>query len=82
MGCEIGNTSTPIIPLFVRDFEKTLLVTRMLMDEGIFVNPVIPPAVPSGDTLIRFSLMATHTIEQVDFALDAIQRVFHKVGIL
>ena len=82
MGCEIGNTSTPIIPLFVRDFKKTLLVTRMLMDEGIFVNPVIPPAVPSGDTLIRFSLMATHTIEQVDFALDAIQRVFHKVGIL
>ena len=82
MGCEIGNTSTPIIPLFVRDFEKTLLVTRMLMDEGIFVNPVIPPAVPSGDTLIRFSLMATHTIEQVDFALDAIQKVFHKVGIL
>lgn len=82
MGCEIGNTSTPIIPLYIRDFEKTLLVTKMLLDEGIFVNPVVPPAVPSGDTLIRFSLMATHTVEQVDFALEKIEKVFKTVGIL
>ena len=82
MGCEIGNTSTPIIPLYIRDFEKTLLVTKMLLDEGIFVNPVVPPAVPSGDTLIRFSLMATHTVEQVDFALEKIEKVFKSVGIL
>ncbi|MCR5362888.1 MAG: pyridoxal phosphate-dependent aminotransferase family protein [Bacteroidales bacterium] len=82
MGCEIGNTSTPIIPLYIRDFEKTLLVTKMLLDEGIFVNPVVPPAVPSGDTLIRFSLMATHTAEQVDFALEKIEKVFKSVGIL
>lgn len=82
MGCEIGNTSTPIIPLFIRDFEKTLLVTKLLLDEGIFVNPVVPPAVPSGDTLIRFSLMATHTIEQVDIALQKIQEVFSAVGLL
>lgn len=82
MGCEIGNTSTPIIPLYIRDFEKTLLVTKMLLDEGIFVNPVVPPAVPSGDTLIRFSLMATHTVEQVDFALEKIEKVFKAVGIL
>ncbi len=82
MGCEIGNTSTPIIPLFIRDFEKTLLVTKLLLDEGIFVNPVVPPAVPSGDTLIRFSLMATHTLEQVDTALEKIQKVFKIVGLL
>lgn len=82
MGCEIGNTSTPIIPLYIRDFEKTLVVTKMLLDEGIFVNPVVPPAVPSGDTLIRFSLMATHTVEQVDFALEKIEKVFKAVGIL
>jgi len=82
MGCEIGNTSTPIIPLFIRDFEKTLIVTKMLLDEGIFVNPVVPPAVPSGDTLIRFSLMATHTIEQVDIALEKIQKIFSAVGII
>lgn len=82
MGCEIGNTSTPIIPLFIRDFQKTLLVTKMLLDEGIFVNPVVPPAVPSGDTLIRFSLMATHSIEQVDFALQKIEKVFGALGLL
>lgn len=82
MGCEIGNTSTPIIPLFIRDFEKTLIVTRMLLDEGIFVNPVVPPAVPSGDTLIRFSLMATHTEEQVNIALEKIEKVFKAVGVI
>ena len=82
MGCEIGNTSTPIIPLFIRDFQKTLIVTRMLWDAGIFVNPVIPPAVPSGDTLIRFSLMATHTTQQIDYALEQIERIFRRLGII
>jgi len=82
MGVEIGNTSTPIIPLFVRDFEKTLRVTRMLLDEGIFVNPVVPPAVPSGDTLIRFSLMATHTYEQIDTALEKIEKCFRALELI
>lgn len=82
MGVEIGNTSTPIIPLFVRDFEKTLRVTRMLLDEGIFVNPVVPPAVPSGDTLIRFSLMATHTFEQIDTALQKIEKCFRALDLI
>jgi 8-amino-7-oxononanoate synthase len=82
MGCEIGHTATPIIPLFIRDMEKTLLATRMLMDEGIFVNPVLPPGVPPNDTLIRFSLMATHTIEQVDFALEKIEKTFRAIGVL
>lgn len=82
IGCEIGRTSTPIIPLFVRDFQKTLLVTRMLLDEGIFVNPVVPPAVPQGDTMIRFSLMATHTFAQVQEAIEKIQKCFSKLGLL
>lgn len=82
MGCEIGNTSTPIIPLFVRDFDKTLLVTRMLLEEGLFVNPVVPPAVSSESTLIRFSLMATHTYEQIDFALEKIQKCFKKLNLI
>ena len=82
MGCEIGNTAPPIIPLFIRDMEKTLLATRMLMDEGIFVNPVLPPGVPPNDTLIRFSLMATLTIEQVDSALEKIEKTFRKISIL
>lgn len=82
IGCEIGHTSTPIIPLFIRDNDKTFAVTRDLLEDGIFVNPVVSPAVPSQDTLIRFSLMATHTVEQVDRALECIQKVFKKYDII
>ena len=82
MGCEIGHTSTPIIPLFVRDNEKTFRVTRDLFDEGIFVNPVVAPAVSPDSTLIRFSLMATHTKEQVDYALEKIEKCFKALDII
>ncbi|MCM1310685.1 MAG: pyridoxal phosphate-dependent aminotransferase family protein [Bacteroides sp.] len=82
MGAEIGNTSTPIIPLYIRDNMKTFKVTTDLFNEGIFVNPVVSPAVAPQDTLIRFSLMATHTKEQVSRALEAIERVFKANGIL
>lgn len=82
MGCEIGHTTTPIIPLFIRDDYKTYTVTRDLFDEGLFVNPVVTPAVAPQDTLIRFSLMATHTQEQVEFALEKIEKVFRKHGII
>lgn len=82
MGCEIGHTSTPIIPLFIRDDYKTFAVTRDLLEEGVFVNPVVSPAVAPQDTLIRYSLMATHTKEQVARSLEAIQKVFKKHGII
>lgn len=82
MGCEIGHTSTPIIPLYVRDNDKTFLVTKMLFDEGIFVNPVVSPAVAPDDTLIRFSLMATHTKEQLDYAMEKIQKCFKQLNII
>ena len=82
MGCEIGNTSTPIIPLYVRDNFETFAITRDLLDEGIFVNPVVSPAVAPHDTLIRFSLMATHTKEQVTTALEKIQKVFRKHNLI
>lgn len=82
MGCEIGHTSTPIIPLFIRDDYKTFRVTRDLLDEGVFVNPVVSPAVAPKDTLIRYSLMATHTKEQVTRSLEAIEKVFKKNGII
>lgn len=82
MGCEIGNTSTPIIPLFIRDNNKTFAITRDLLEEGIFVNPVVSPAVAPSDTLIRFSLMATHTKEQVEFALEKIYKVFKAYGLV
>ena len=81
-GFEIGKTSTPIIPLFIRDDFKTFAITRDLLEEGIFVNPVVTPAVAPQDTLIRFSLMATHTEEQVAEALEKITKVFKKHGII
>lgn len=81
LGFEIGNTSTPIIPLYVRDMDKTFMVTTMLFDEGVFVNPVVPPACSPNDTLIRFSLMATHTKEQVDFAIEKLVKCFKALNI-
>lgn len=82
MGCEIGHTSTPIIPLFIRDDYKTFQVTHDLLEEGVFVNPVVSPAVAPRDTLIRYSLMATHTREQVERSLEAIQKVFRRYDII
>lgn len=82
MGCEIGHTSTPIIPLYIRDNEKTFIITKRLFEEGIFVNPVVSPAVAPNDTLIRFSLMATHTKKQVDEAFRQIYRLFHEMGVV
>lgn len=81
-GFEIGKTSTPIIPLYVRDNDKTFMITKMLFDEGVFVNPVVPPGVAAEDTLIRFSLMATHTMNQVDEAVDKITKIFHQLGVI
>lgn len=81
MNCEIGHTSTPIIPLFIRDNAKTFMITKRLFEEGIFVNPVVSPAVSPNDTLIRFSLMATHTKEQIDKAFDKIKKVFDEMDI-
>lgn len=82
IGCEIGHTSSPIIPLYVRNNEKTFLVTRMLMDDGVFVNPVISPAVAPDCTLIRFSLMANHTIEQLNYAIEKIEKNFKALEII
>jgi len=82
LGFDIGNTVTPIIPLYIRDNLKTLKLTRMLLDEGIFVNPVVSPAVSKDNTLIRFSLMATHTKEQVDIALEKFAKVGKRLKII
>ena len=82
LGFEIGHTSTPIIPLYVRDMEKTFMVTKMLFDEGVFVNPVVPPACSPNDTLIRFSLMATHSKEQIDFAIGKLVKCFKALDLL
>ena len=81
-GFEIGETESPIIPLYVRDSEKTFLSTKMAFDEGVFINPVIPPACAPQDTLLRFALMATHTKEQVDMAVEKLTRIFKTLEII
>ncbi|MBW6497028.1 MAG: aminotransferase class I/II-fold pyridoxal phosphate-dependent enzyme [Bacteroidales bacterium] len=82
LGFDTGHSETPIIPLFVRDDQKTLMLTQMLLDLGVFVNPILSPAVRKEDTLIRFSLMATHTDEQLDYAMETIGQVSRQLGII
>ena len=81
-GFEIGETESPIIPLYVRDPEKTFVATARAFEEGVFINPVIPPACAPQDTLVRVALMATHTHEQVDRAVKALKKVFVELDII
>lgn len=81
-GFETGHSETPIIPLFVHDVGKALRLSVSLVDDGVFVTPVIPPAVPPTDSMIRFALMATHTFGQVDFAVEKITAAFKKEGVI
>ena len=81
-GFEIGDTESPIIPLYVRDVEKTFLVTKLAFDNGVFINPVVPPACAPQDTLVRFALMATHTEEQVERGVKALKEIFVEQGII
>ncbi len=81
-GFDVGHTVTPIIPILIRDNYKTFMYTKILLEEGLFVNPVVAPAVPEDMTLIRLSLMATHTKEQVDFAIEKLVKVGKKLGII
>ena len=80
-GFDIGGSESPIIPIFVRDNEKCFLMAKMLMDEGIFVNPVVSPAVNSDSSMIRFSLMATHSFKQIDYAVEKIKKVAYKLKV-
>ena len=81
-GFEIGETESPIIPLYVRDIDKTFMVTKLAFDNGVFINPVIPPACAPQDTLVRFALMATHTEEQVEQGVQVLKKVFVDQGVI
>ena len=81
-GFEIGDTESPIIPLYVHDIEKTFLVTKVAFEYGVFINPVIPPACAPQDTLVRFALMASHTQEQVERGVQILKKAFVELGIL
>ena len=81
-GFEIGDTESPIIPLYVRNTDKTFMAVAKAFDEGVFINPVIPPACAPQDTLVRYALMANHTHEQVDESVVKLKKVFKELGIL
>jgi len=82
LGFDIGLSETPIVPVLIGPLEKTLVVWRKLFDAGVFTNPVVPPAVPPSQCRLRASVMATHTPEQVDFALEAFAGIAKAVGVL
>ena len=82
LGFNIGHSQTPVIPICIGDDERTLLTWRLLIENGVFVNPVLSPAVPVGRQLLRTSYMATHTDEQLDKVLDIFERVGKQVGLI
>lgn len=81
-GFDTGHTQSPIIPLFVRDTIKAMKIVRLAYEAGVFITPVIAPAVPEKDVLIRFALMATHSIEQVDEAVEKLTRIFKDLEVI
>jgi 8-amino-7-oxononanoate synthase len=82
LGFNIGDSQTPILPVYCRDLMVAFKVCKRLHEEGLFVNPVVSPAVAPGQELIRISLMATHTDKQVDFALDKLGKVGKELGLI
>ena len=82
LGFNTHNAETPIIPVIIGDNMKVFMMCKRLNEEGVFVNPVVSPAVPPGDQLIRLSLMSTHTFEQIDFALDKFEKVGRALEII
>ena len=80
-GFDLGATESPILPIYIRYNDKTFMVTNYLQNAGVFVNPVVSPAVPSDSSLLRFSLMATHTFEQIDEAVEKLIAAFKAVGV-
>ena len=82
LGFDIGTTETPIVPVLIGPLEKTFVFWRRLFDAGVFTNPVVPPAVPPSQCRLRTSLMATHTDEQIDIALEAFGRLGKALGVI
>jgi len=82
LGFDLGDSETPILPVYCRDLMVAFKVCKRLQEEGLFVNPVVSPAVAPGQELIRISLMATHTDQQVDFALDKLGKVGREFSLI
>lgn len=82
LGFDIGPTETPIVPVLIGPLETTFVFWRKLYDAGVFTNPVVPPAVPPSQCRLRTSVMATHTADQIDFALEAFGRIGKELGVI
>jgi 8-amino-7-oxononanoate synthase len=82
LGFDIGPSETPIVPMLIGPLELTFMFWRKVFDAGVFTNPVVPPAVPPAECRIRTSLMATHTADQIDFALDTFGRLGKELGVI
>ena len=82
MGFNIGETVSPIIPIFIGDNPRTLVAWKTLFDAGVFVNPILSPAVPAGQELLRTSYMASHTDEQIDQVLEIFCEVGKQIGLI
>jgi 8-amino-7-oxononanoate synthase len=82
LGFDLGDSQTPILPVYCRSLLGAFKLCKRLQEEGIFVNPVVSPAVAPGQELIRISLMATHTEKQIDFALDKLAKVGKELGLI
>jgi 8-amino-7-oxononanoate synthase len=82
LGYDLGASESPILPVYVRDLLTTFQLCKRLDEEGVFVNPVVSPAVPPGQELIRISLMATHTDRQIDFALEKLAKVGRELRLI
>jgi len=81
-GFNTGPSQTPIIPAIVGEDMTAFQFCRRLIDEGVFVNPVVSPAVEPGNALIRLSLMATHTEDEINLAMDKMEKVAREMGII
>ena len=82
LGFDTGASQTPVVPIIIGDNDKTFLAWKMLFDAGVFVNPVISPAVQPGRQLLRTSYMATHTDDQLERVLEIFSRVGRKIGLI
>ena len=82
LGFTISESETPIIPLLVGDASLTMQMGEMLFKKGVFMQGIRPPAVPQGSSRLRITIMATHTVEQMEYALDALGAVGKQLGII
>src|SRR3972149_3575829 len=82
LGYDTGTSETPIVPIIIKDNMKVYAMCKFLFENGVFVNPVVSPAVPPGRELLRTSYMATHTEQQLDHVLSAFKKVGHQLGLI